>query len=269
MARMQSKAAARETVEEDEEPTERVLKSRKFRDDEPRKEKPARRGRRGDDEDDDRGDRRSRRDRDFEEDVEIDRRGARKANRKEAKEAEKKAQRAAERAAQQAEQKNQIKLPEFISVQNLAQALGVRYEQFVTRLEDLGYDDIFPGKIFNTEVSGMIAMEYEMEPVFDSSIREEEERDLKARPAVDEQEKDLLPTRPPLSWATSITARLQFWTICGSLVLLPARRAVSHSTSELSVFLWQLLARLSLSSTHQVTLLSWRCASVALTSLTL
>jgi translation initiation factor IF-2 len=198
MARMQSKAAARETVEEDEEPTERVLKSRKFRDDEPRKEKPARRGRRGDDEDDDRGDRRSRRDRDFEEDVEIDRRGARKANRKEAKEAEKKAQRAAERAAQQAEQKNQIKLPEFISVQNLAQALGVRYEQFVTRLEDLGYDDIFPGKIFNTEVSGMIAMEYEMEPVFDSSIREEEERDLKARPAVDEQEKDLLPTRPPV-----------------------------------------------------------------------
>lgn len=198
MARMQSKAAARESADEDEEPTERVLKSRKFRDDEPRKEKPARRGRRGDTEDDDRGDRRSRRDRDFEEDVEIDRRSARKANRKEAKEAEKKAQRAAERAAQQAEQKNQIKLPEFISVQNLAQALGVRYEQFVTRLEDLGYDDIFPGKIFNTEVSGMIAMEYEMEPVFDSSIREEEERDLKARPAVDEQEKDLLPTRPPV-----------------------------------------------------------------------
>jgi translation initiation factor IF-2 len=197
MARMQSKAAAKDSVNEDEEPTERILKSRKFRDDEPKKEKPVRRGRRGDDEDD-RNDRRSRRGRDFEEDVEIDRRGARKANRKEAKEAEKKAQRAAERAAQQAEQKNQIKLPEFISVQNLAQALGVRYEQFVDRLEDLGYDDIFPGKIFNTEVSGMIAMEYEMEPVFDSSIREEEERDLKPRPAVDEQDKDMLPTRPPV-----------------------------------------------------------------------
>ena len=198
MARMQSKAAARESADEDEEPTERILKSRKFRDDEPRKDKPARRGRRGDDEDDDRGGRRSRRDRDFEEDVELDRRSARKAQRKETREAEKKAQRAAERAAQQAEQKNQIKLPEFISVQNLAQALGVRYEQFVTRLEDLGYDDIFPNKIFNTEISGMIAMEYEMEPVFDSNIREEEERDLKARPAVDEQDKDLLPTRPPV-----------------------------------------------------------------------
>lgn len=198
MARMQSKAAARASADEDEEPIERILKSRKFRDDEPRKEKPARRGRRNDDEDDDRGDRRSRRGRDFEEEGETDRRSARKANRKEAKEAEKKAQRAAERAAQQAEQKNQIKLPEFISVQNLAQALGVRYEQFVTRLEDLGYDDIFPNKIFNTEMSGMIAMEYELEPVFDSSIREEEERDLKARPAVDEQDKDMLPTRPPV-----------------------------------------------------------------------
>ena len=198
MARMQSKAAAKDSVEEEEEPTERILKSRKFRDDEPKKDKPARRGRRGDDEAYDRGDRRSRRDRDFENDIEGGGRSARKANKKEAREAEKKAQRAAERAAQQAEQKNQIKLPEFISVQNLAQALGVRYEQFVDRLEDLGYEDIFPGKIFNTEVSGMIAMEYEMEPVFDSSIQEEEERDLKPRPAVDEQDKDMLPTRPPI-----------------------------------------------------------------------
>jgi translation initiation factor IF-2 len=222
MSRMQSRAAAQEPNEEDEDPVERarkarqrkfaaqesagadeestepVLRSRKFRDDEPKKDKPARRGRRDDDEDYGRDERRSRRGRDFEEDEEDGRRNARKVGKKEAKEAEKKAARAAERVAQQAEQKNQIKLPEFISVQNLAQALGVRYEQFVDRLEDLGYDDIFPGKIFNTEVSGMIAMEYEMEPVFDSSIKEEEERDLKPRPEVDEQDKDLLPTRPPV-----------------------------------------------------------------------
>lgn len=194
MSRMQSKFAVQQP-EEEEQPAERTLKSRKFRDDEPRKEKPSRRSRR--DDDDDYDDRRSRRDREYEEDEQDDRR-SRKASKKEAKDAERKAQRAAERAAQQAELKNQIKLPEFISVQNLAQALGVRYEQFVNRLEDLGYEDIFPGKIFNTEVSGMIAMEYEMEPVFDSSIREEEERDLKARPEVDEQDKDLLPTRPPV-----------------------------------------------------------------------
>ena len=192
MSRMRSKDTA-ENTGENEEPTERVLRSRKFRDDEPKKEKPARRNRY--DGDDDRGERRSRRGRGFEEDEEDSRR---KAGRKQLKGAEKKAQRAAERAAQQSEQKNQIKLPEFISVQNLAQALGVRYEQFVNRLEDLGYEDIFPGKIFNTEISGLIAMEYEMEPVYDSSAKEAEERDLKARPAVDEQDKDLLPTRPPV-----------------------------------------------------------------------
>ena len=195
LSRMRSKGAAEETADPEEpaEPTERVLRSRKFRDDEPKKDKPARRNRY--DEDDGRDDRRSRRDRGFEEDEEDSRR---KAGKKQLKGAEKKAQRAAERAAQQSEQKNQIKLPEFISVQNLAQALGVRYEQFVSRLEDLGYEDIFPGKIFNTEISGLIAMEYEMEPVFDSSAKEAEERDLKARPAVDEQDKDLLPTRPPV-----------------------------------------------------------------------
>ena len=195
LSRMQSKGTAEETPDSEEpvEPAERVLRSRKFRDDEPKKEKPARRNRF--DEEDDRDNRRSRRGRGFEEDEEDVRR---KAGKKQLKGAEKKAQRAAERAAQQSEQKNQIKLPEFISVQNLAQALGVRYEQFVNRLEDLGYEDIFPGKIFNTEISGLIAMEYEMEPVFDSSAKEAEERDLKARPAVDEQDKDLLPTRPPV-----------------------------------------------------------------------
>jgi translation initiation factor IF-2 len=195
LSRMRSKGDAEEAADPEEpaEPAERVLRSRKFRDDEPEKKKPARRNRY--DEDDDRDERRSRRGRGFEEDEEDSRR---KAGKKQLQGAEKKAQRAAERAAQQSEQKNQIKLPEFISVQNLAQALGVRYEQFVNRLEDLGYEDIFPGKIFNTEISGLIAMEYEMEPVFDSSMKEAEERDLKARPAVDEQDKDLLPTRPPV-----------------------------------------------------------------------
>lgn len=192
LSRMRTRDAAEETADP-EEPTERVLRSRKFRDDEPKKERPARRNRF--DEDDDRDERRSRRGRGFEEDEEDSRR---KAGKKQLKGAERKAQRAAERAAQQSEQKNQIKLPEFISVQNLGQALGVRYEQFVNRLEDLGYEDIFPGKILNTEISGLIAMEYEMEPVFDSSAKEAEERDLKPRPAVDEQDKELLPTRPPV-----------------------------------------------------------------------
>ncbi|OQO08080.1 hypothetical protein B0A48_06874 [Cryoendolithus antarcticus] len=173
----------------------RVLKSRKFRDEEPEKKKSGRRSRRDEDEDDKYGGRRGRRDVDDE--VEDDR-GDRKATKREEKEAAKRAERAAERAAQQAEQRNQIRLPEFISVQNLAQAVGARYEQFVSRLEDLGYDDVFPGKILNTEVSGMIAMEYDLEPVFDSGISEEEERDLKPAPKVAAEDRDYLPSRPPV-----------------------------------------------------------------------
>lgn len=69
----------------------------------------------------------------------------------------------------------------------------MRYEQFVDHLEELGYDDVFPGKTLNAETSGMIAMEYNFEPTFDTDAREEEERDLKARPEVD---KELLPARP-------------------------------------------------------------------------
>ncbi|KAK6442847.1 translation initiation factor IF-2 [Oleoguttula sp. CCFEE 5521] len=173
----------------------RVLKSRKFRDEEPEKKKSGRRSRRDEDEDEEYGGRRGRRD--FDDQVEDDR-GDRKANKREEKEAAKRAERAAERAAQQAEQRNQIRLPEFISVQNLAQAVGARYEQFVSRLEDLGYDDVFPGKILNTEVSGMIAMEYDLEPVFDTGVSEEEERDLKPAPEVAAEDKDYLPSRPPV-----------------------------------------------------------------------
>ncbi|CAK4034883.1 Translation initiation factor IF-2, mitochondrial [Lecanosticta acicola] len=100
------------------------------------------------------------------------------------------------REARKAEETTPIALPEFISVQHLSQMLDVRYEQFVKRLEQLGYDDVFPGKTLNSETSGMIAMEYNFEPTFDMAVREEEERDLKARPAVEDT--SLLPTRPPV-----------------------------------------------------------------------
>jgi translation initiation factor IF-2 len=109
---------------------------------------------------------------------------------------------AAERAAAQAEREARaaaktltVKLPEFVSVQNLAQALDVRYERFVDRLEDLGYEDIFPGKIFNSEISGMIALEYNYEPIFETGAHEDDNRDLKALPASEQND---LPPRPPV-----------------------------------------------------------------------
>lgn len=178
-----------EVEEKDEEPQERILRSRKFAD-EPRKQKGLR-GRRGEqeeDEDDESGAAR--------EEARA-RRAARQARSEKdrAHKAEKQAQ-AADRKAQQKEDRNKINLPEFVNVATLAQTIGVRYEQFVRTLERLGYDDIFPGKVLNPELSGMIAMEYDLEPVFESTVPDADERDLKARPEVEDT--TFLPARPPV-----------------------------------------------------------------------
>ncbi|KAI7636671.1 hypothetical protein KC343_g1149, partial [Hortaea werneckii] len=128
---------------------QRQLRSRKFADE--GRGKKASRGRRNDrdeEEDDDSGAARE----------EARARKAEKREREQARKEEKQAQ-AADRKAKQLEDRHKLNLPEFINVATLAQTLGVRYEKFVRRLERLGYDDIFPGKVLNSEISGLIAME--------------------------------------------------------------------------------------------------------------
>lgn len=118
-------------------------------------------------------------------------RSARKAARKAAKKAE--------RTAERFEKGTPVNLPDFISVSNLAQALGVRYETFVSRLEELGYDDLFAGKVLNAETSGMIAMEYNFDPIFEEKgMTEEDDRDLRARPEPEGEDRMFLPARPPV-----------------------------------------------------------------------
>ncbi|KAI7350146.1 initiation factor 2 [Hortaea werneckii] len=165
---------------------QRQLRSRKFADE--GRGKKASRGRRNDrdeEEDDDSGAARE----------EARARKAEKREREQARKEEKQAQ-AADRKAKQLEDRHKLNLPEFINVATLAQTLGVRYEKFVRRLERLGYDDIFPGKVLNSEISGLIAMEYDFEPIFESTAPDAEERDLKARPEV--EDKSFLPVRPPV-----------------------------------------------------------------------
>lgn len=109
-----------------------------------------------------------------------------------------KAERKAARKAALAEQRATVHLPEFVSVQNLAQVLGVHYEKFVQRLGNLGYEDIFPGKVLNKEISGMIAMEYAFDPVFEGDVAGEGDakRDLHPAPEIDDL--SALPLRPPV-----------------------------------------------------------------------
>lgn len=86
-----------------------------------------------------------------------------------------------------------IFLPEFISVTNLASALRVRLEDFVRKMEELGFEDIQYDHVLNAENAGLIAMEYNYEPIADTSA---EDRDLHAAP--EPEDKQLLPPRPPV-----------------------------------------------------------------------
>ncbi|KAI9707660.1 MAG: hypothetical protein M1836_000621 [Candelina mexicana] len=85
-----------------------------------------------------------------------------------------------------------IMLPGFISVTNLAKALRVKPEQFTYKLKSLGFDDMSYDHVLNAETAGLIAMEYNFEPIVDESGTE----DLHPRPPPDD--KSLLPQRPPI-----------------------------------------------------------------------
>ncbi|KAL2072089.1 hypothetical protein VTL71DRAFT_11432 [Oculimacula yallundae] len=109
--------------------------------------------------------------------------------------AEEKAQRKRERAekrAAKAAAPTPILLPEYISVSNLAVALKVRFEEFVYKLEELGFEETGHDHILNSENAGLIAQEYNYEPIIDRGDAD----DLKARgPAADPSS---LPPRPPV-----------------------------------------------------------------------
>ncbi|KAF2864166.1 initiation factor 2 [Piedraia hortae CBS 480.64] len=111
------------------------------------------------------------------------------------KRAARKAAKRAQREQNDKTEKSKLHLPEFIDVARLAQMMGVHYESFTRRLQRLGYDDIFPGMVLNSETSGLIAMEYDFEPVFEADS-EDSDKDLKAQPALDDTSS--LPARPPV-----------------------------------------------------------------------
>lgn len=98
----------------------------------------------------------------------------------------------AEKRAAKKEAPAPILLPEFITVANLAMAIKIRYEDLATKMKQLGFEEIYPDFILNSENSGLIAMEYKFEPIPDKT----EDMDLKPRdPHPNPTE---LPLRPPI-----------------------------------------------------------------------
>lgn len=93
----------------------------------------------------------------FEAEEREQRREARK--RKKQKEAKK----AEARAAPQP-----LYLPEFISVNNLADVIGVRPGQFIARMEEMGFEDVEYNHVLDAETAGLVAAEYNYEAIFDT-----------------------------------------------------------------------------------------------------
>lgn len=124
------------------------------------------------------------RDEDEEQDNHMDR-AERKRQRKEAKKA----------AQLQKAEPTPVYLPEYISVANLASVLRLRVEDFVRKLEELGFEDVQNDHILNAEHAGLIAQEYNFEPVIQS---EEQDADLHPASPASPEEYAKLPLRPPV-----------------------------------------------------------------------
>lgn len=84
-----------------------------------------------------------------------------------------------------------LHLPEFISVSNLADVIGVRQAEFVARMEDMGFEDVTYNHVLDAETAGLVAAEFNYEAIFDTGAE-----DLEAAP-LPEDTSDL-PPRPPV-----------------------------------------------------------------------
>lgn len=96
------------------------------------------------------------------------------------------------RAAKEALAPKTILLPEYIAIHDLADALGVRPQQFLEDLTELGFENILHDSIMTGETAALVAAEYGFDPTVDMG----DEGDLKPRPVPEDS--SALPPRPPI-----------------------------------------------------------------------
>ena len=104
----------------------------------------------------------------------------------------KKQRRLAEAARKAASPPSPILIPEFISVANLAHRLKVAMASFARRLNGLGFVNTNHDHILNAETAGLIAMEFNREPIPEKNGAD----DLHAMPEVEHGE--AVSSRPPV-----------------------------------------------------------------------
>ncbi|KAL1394123.1 hypothetical protein HDK64DRAFT_285676 [Phyllosticta capitalensis] len=112
----------------------------------------------------------------------------------EAKAERKKAKRRQEQEAKRSEVEKPtlLYLPEYISVSNFANLLKVRSDSLLKKMEEFGYEDVRPDDILNAENAGLIAAEFNFDPI--PPLPE----DMDLYPTPDPEDKSTLPLRPPV-----------------------------------------------------------------------
>ncbi|KAI9786515.1 MAG: hypothetical protein M1816_007896 [Peltula sp. TS41687] len=105
-------------------------------------------------------------------------------------------QRKLEKAAQKeaATPPTPIVIPEFVSVVSLASSLKVRIEDFMKKMGRLGFENMNQEHILDAETAGLIATEYNFEPILEKE--KHAENDLYA--LHEPNDKANHPTRPPV-----------------------------------------------------------------------
>ncbi|KAK1580223.1 translation initiation factor IF-2 [Colletotrichum navitas] len=111
---------------------------------------------------------------------------------REAERRRKKAEAKARRLAQEKAAPQNIFLPEFISISNLATALKSKPQEFLRSLSEMGFEDITEDSIMTGETAALVAQEFGFEPTVDTGGV----RDLKPRPPPEDV--TVLPPRPPV-----------------------------------------------------------------------
>lgn len=96
------------------------------------------------------------------------------------------------KSVQQSTQRR-IDIPEFITVQNMSQALNLRLEVFLEKLEDEGFEGARHDHLLDASTASMLAEMYDFEPVLASAGAQQ---DLVARPPAEDP--SILPPRPPI-----------------------------------------------------------------------
>ena len=85
-----------------------------------------------------------------------------------------------------------IYLPDFINVSNLAAVLRVNVEAFGNKMRALGFNETNNDYILDAETAGLIAAEFNFEPIVDSGDSED------LYPQLPVEDPSLLPPRPPV-----------------------------------------------------------------------